>query len=130
MDEIKIFARSNECFYSMQSIPELDPTPILSARINNPEETSKKLIKEYLHTAKLNEALDHFQIFKFENMNHIKTLNNNKGSIYCLKTLNDGRLAARDEYSNLIIYNKDTFNPEIIIQNNLQCLFYFTQLKN
>ena len=130
MDDIKIFARSNECFYSMHSIPELDPTPILSARINNPEEASKKLINEYLHTAKLNEALDYFQIFKFENMNHIKTLNNNKGSIYCLKTLNDGRLAARDEYSNLIIYKKNTFNPEINNQNNLNYLWNFNQLKN
>lgn len=58
MDEIKIFARSNECFYSMHSIPELDPTPILSARIINSEEAAKKLINEYLSTAKLNATFD------------------------------------------------------------------------
>ena len=52
-----------------------------------------------------------------------------KGNIYCLKTLEDGRLAAGDSYSNLIIY-KDTFNPEIIIKNNLGQLCNFTQLKN
>ena len=67
---------------------------------------------------------------KIENMNIFKTLNNNKGTIYCLKTLEDGRLAAGDEYSNLIIYNQETFNPDIIIQNNLGDLFNFTQLKN
>ena len=63
-------------------------------------------------------------------MKNIKTLNNNKGNIFCLKTLDDGRLAAGDEYSNLIIYNKETFNPDIIIQNNLSYLYNFTQLKN
>ena len=59
-----------------------------------------------------------FKNFKIENMKHIITLNDNKGSIWCLKTLEDGRLAAGDEYSNLIIYNKETFKPEIIIKNN------------
>ena len=63
-------------------------------------------------------------------MNNIKILNNNKGSINCLKTLDDGRLAAGDSESNLIIYNKDTFNPEIKIQNNLGELLNFIQLKN
>ena len=63
-------------------------------------------------------------------MKNIKTLNNNEGNIFCLKTLDDGRLAAGDYYSNLIIYNKETFNPEITIQNNLSSLYNFTQLKN
>ena len=66
--------------------------------------------------------------FKFENMKN--TLTNNKGDIYCLKTLYDGRLAAGDFNSNLIIYNKDTFNPDVIINNNLGILYNFTQLKN
>ena len=63
-------------------------------------------------------------------MNNIKTLNNNEGFIFCLKILDDGRLAAGDGYSNLIIYNKETFNQDIIINNNLKSLDNFTQLKN
>ena len=59
-------------------------------------------------------------------MKNIKTLNNNKGWINCLKTLDDGRLAAGDSNSNLIIYNKETFNTDIIIQNNLSWLLNFT----
>ena len=74
--------------------------------------------------------INNFNNFKFENMKHIKTLNNNEGWIYCLKILDDGRLAAGDHYSNLIIYNKETFKPDIIIQNNLNDLLNFTQLKN
>jgi len=63
-------------------------------------------------------------------MKNIKTLNNKKGEIYCLKALDDGRLATGDSNSNLIIYNKEKFIPEIIIQNNLSYLLNFTQLKN
>ena len=59
-----------------------------------------------------------------------KINNNNQGGINCLKTLDDGRLAAKDDYSNLIIYNKETFNPEITIKNNLSNLYNFAQLKN
>ena len=63
-------------------------------------------------------------------MNLITILKCNKGGINCLKTLDDGRLAAGDDNSNLIIYNKETFNPDIIIQNNLGSLRNLIQLKN
>ncbi len=56
-------------------------------------------------------------------MKNIKTLNNNEGWISCFKTLNDGILAAGHSNSNLFIYNKETFNADIIIQNNLSNLF-------
>ena len=68
--------------------------------------------------------------FNFEKMNNIKILNNNKGTIYCSKILDDGRLAVGDSNSNLIIYNKETFTTDIIIQNNLGNLNNFIQLKN
>ena len=73
---------------------------------------------------------NNFYNFKIENMNLITIIKCNKGWIECLKTLDDRRLAAGDDYSNLIIYNKETFNPDIIIQNNLSDLWNFTQLKN
>ena len=66
---------------------------------------------------------------KVEKMNNIKTLNTNEGSICCLKILKDKRLAASDTKSNLIVYNLETFKPEIIIKNNLGCLLNFIQLK-
>ena len=73
---------------------------------------------------------NNFKNLKIENLKNIKILNNNKGIIYCVKTLDDGRIAAGDEYSNLIIYNKETFYPDIIIRNNLNSLLTLTQLKN
>ena len=71
-----------------------------------------------------------FKNFNFENMNNIKTLNSNQGDILCLTILDDGRLAAGDSNSNLIIYNKETFNPDIIIKNNLHQLNNVIQLRN
>ena len=70
-----------------------------------------------------------FNNFKFENMKNVKTINNIAGGICCLKILDDGRLAAGDSFSNLVIYNKDTFIPDIIINNNLGVLCNFIQLK-
>lgn len=45
MDEIKIFGRSGDCFYSMISTPDLDPTPVLSDKINHPVELLNDLQK-------------------------------------------------------------------------------------
>ena len=74
--------------------------------------------------------IEKYKNFQIKNIKNFKILNNNKGEIYCIKVLEDGRIAAGDEYSNLIIYNKDTFNPDIIIKNNLRSLDNFIQLKN
>ena len=89
-----------------------------------------KKLKEIITLFKINEDFDKFENFKFENMNVIKILNDNEGNILCLKTLEDGRLAAGDYKSNLIIYNKETFKPDIIIKNNLENLYNFIQKKN
>ena len=88
--------------------------------------------KENNNNNKLNfmKEIDKFKNFQIKNIINFKILNNNKGEIYCIKVLEDGRIAAGDEYSNLIIYNKNTFNPDIIIKNNLKSLDNFIQLKN
>jgi hypothetical protein len=45
MDEIRIFGRSGDCFYSMRSTPDIDPTPVLSDKINHPVELLNDLQK-------------------------------------------------------------------------------------
>ena len=99
--------------------------------------TQTNEINKLINLIKMNEIKNNikkpefdFKDFKLENMTNILTLKINQGSIYCIKTLDDGRIAAGDEKSNLIIYNKETFNPDIIIKNNLSYLINFIQLKN
>ena len=110
---------------------------LFKEKINKKFNHNTNEIKELITILNINEIDNEikenenkFKNFKFENMKNIKILNKNKGTIWCLKTLDDGRLAAGDEYSNLIIYNKQTFNTDIIINNNLGELLNFTQLKN
>ena len=104
---------------------------LIKQNINNKLIIQTKEINQLITILKLNEnnninnenkekEINNFNNFKIENIKNIKTLNNNKGWIECLKILDDGRLAAGDQYSNLIIYNKETFNPHIIINNNLK----------
>ena len=106
----------------------------LNENINNIIKKKNILYNNFINEIKCElgiiKQFDNFQNFKFENMNNIKTLNNNYGNIVCIKTLDDGRIAAGDQNSNLVIYNKETFNPDIIIKNNLGNLFNFVQLKN
>ena len=114
---------------------------LIKQNINNKLIIQTKEINQLIKILKLNEnnniinenkekEINNFNNFKIENMNLITIIKCNEGWIWCLKTLDDGRLAAGDEYSNLIIYNKETFKPDIIIQNNLNNLSNFTQLKN
>ncbi len=71
-------------------------------------------INELLKILKINENKNiikktefDFNNFKIENMINVTILKCNEGEINCLKTLDDGRLAAGDSKSNLIIYNKE-----------------------
>ncbi len=120
---------------NVRNIMELPIKIELNKNINNIIQKNNILYDNFINEIKYEigiikkNEID-FKNFKFENMTNIKTLNANKGGIYCLKTLDDGRLAAGDSSSNLIIYNKETFNPDIIIENNLGNLNNFTQLKN
>ena len=101
----------------------------MKEKINLNLNEQMKKIENLKKLLKTNENF-YFKNFKIENVNNIKTLNKNEGWIYCIKVLNDGRLIASDSKSNLIIYNKETFDAEIVIKNFLGDLLNFVQLKN
>ena len=105
---------------------------LIKQNIKNKLNIQTNEINQLIITLKLNEnnkiiheneenETNYFNNFKFENMNLITIIKCNQGYIRCLKKLDDGRLAAGDSNSNLIIYNKETFEP-IIKQNNLDSL--------
>ena len=54
--------------------------------------------------------------YKIENKNPIYKLTNHTNNVYCLCVLNDGRLVSGSSDYSIIIYNKKTFQPEIIIK--------------
>ena len=48
MDDIFIYTREGTCLYDSEQTPELDPSPILEARINLPEKEAKVKIDAYV----------------------------------------------------------------------------------
>ena len=130
--------QKNLNYQIIENVKNIMKLPIkinLNQNINNIIQKNNNLLFNFLN--KIKSELDIIKKnaienknFDDENINIFKILNNNKGGIYCIKTLDDGRLAAGDSNSNLIIYNKETYNPDIIIQNNLNQLLNFTQMKN
>ena len=62
--------------------------------------------------------------------NPIHTLNYHTKSILCLSILNDGRLISGSYDSSIIIYNKITYKPDLIIKEHKDAVWCITQLSS
>ena len=62
--------------------------------------------------------------------NPIHTLTNHTDSVDCLCVLNDGRLVSGSADGLIIIYNKKTYQPELIIKEHSSFILYLTQLSS
>ena len=58
--------------------------------------------------------------------NPIHTLNYHTGRIFFLSVLNDGRLISSSYDSSIIIYNKTTYKPDLIIKEHKKAVWYIT----
>ena len=56
--------------------------------------------------------------YKIENKNPIYTLTNHSSNVFCLCVLSDGRLVSGSGDKSIIIYNKNTFKPDLIIKEH------------
>jgi len=81
-----------------------------------------KLLEEELKKVK-NENKNLFQ-------NPLQTLKNHKDVVWCLTLLNDGRLVSGSFDNSIIIYNKNTYQPNIIIKEHKDAVRSLIQLKN
>ena len=77
---------------------------------------------------------DYNEIFKdFNIINHTpkyKLTNHGEKDIYTILQLQDGRLASGGEDGSIIIYNKQTFVPELTIKEHKDSIYDIIQLKN
>ena len=60
----------------------------------------------------------------------IHTLNNHKGDIRGLSILKDGRIVSGSEDKSIIIYNKITYQPDLIINEHNDKISYITTLSS
>ena len=68
--------------------------------------------------------------YKIEMKNPIYELTNHTGPVLCLCVLNDGRLVSGSCDKSIIIYNKETYQPDIIIKEHNSSVFCITQLSS
>ena len=90
---------------------------------------NKKVEKENTNNDKTkNDNL--YNDFNIKLKNPIHKLNIHTSSIYCLAVLNDGRLVSGACDNSIIIYNKITYQPDIIIKEHSSCIYCITQLSS
>ncbi len=77
-----------------------------------------------------NNNLDNINNFNISLKNPIHTLNYHRFYILCLSILNDGRLISGSDDKLIIIYNKTTYQPDLIINEHKNSVFFIIQLSS
>ena len=71
-----------------------------------------------------------FKDFNIRLKEPLYTLNYHTDWVYCLTLLKDGRLVSGSYDKSIIIYNKENYEPDLIIKEHSGSVRYLTQLKN
>ena len=89
-----------------------------------------KLLERQLKdiTNNLNYLDNNYDNFDISLKNPIQTLNYHKDRIYCLSILNDGRLISSSKDNSIIIYNKTTYQPDLVIKEHKDTIRCIIQL--
>ena len=98
-------------------------------KIKNLEEKLKKYSeKEKITNEIMNTNNNLYDNFDIKLKEPIHKLKNHTSSVYCLTLLNDGRLVSGSSDKSIIIYNKTTYQPDLIIKEHTGCIYCLTQL--
>ena len=92
--------------------------------------SSSLIDKKYEGKTNNNNNLDKMNNFDISLKNPIHTLKYHKDWIYCLSILNDGRLISGSDDNPTIIYNKTTYQPDLIINEHKNAVFSIIQLSS
>ena len=91
---------------------------------NNKKEEIKKENNDKIQKDNL------YNDFNIKLKNPIHKLNIHTSSVFCLAVLNDGRLVSGSSDNSIIIYNKITYQPDIIIKKHSNSIYCITQLSS
>ena len=117
----KIDNNIKESYLNKESKIELD---IEEKEINN-------LIKNIKNFGNIISPYNLYDNYNIENKNPIYNLQNHNSGIYWLCLLKDGRLVSCSSDRKIIIYNKNTFKSDIVIENEFNNVISFiTQLSS
>ena len=114
-------------------------------KIIDKQEEKIKLLKEQLKIKKVNKNqiqkpkedetnkeknYDSYNDFNIKLKEPIHKLNLHTGYVYCLAILNDGRLVSGSCDKSIIIYNKVTYQPDLIIKEHTDSIYCIIQLSS
>ena len=105
---------------------------IKDEKIKYLEEELKKYIKkeEIKNKKELENNNNIYNNFDIKLKEPIHKLNNHTNAVYCLTLLNDGRLVSGSYDKSIIIYNKKTYQPDLIIKEHTNSVNCITQLSS
>jgi len=93
-----------------------------------------KLLKDKLNKYKNKEIKNDnnnlYNNFDIKLKKPINILNNHKAHVNCLTILKDGRLVSGSDDKSIIIYNKETYNPDLAIKEHNSYVFCITTLSS
>ena len=97
---------------------------------NIEEEQINNLIDTIKNFGKIITNDNLYDDYKIENKNPIHNLTNHSHYVYCLCVLKDGRLVSGSRDKSIIIYNKETYKPDLIIKEHKDSVFCITALSS
>ena len=94
------------------------------------KEIIKKLGKIEIENKNENTNYNLYNDFNIQLKEPIHKLKFHTGKVYCLTVLNDGRLVSGSEDKSIIIYNKETYQPDLIIKEHNDYVTCIIQLSS
>ena len=139
-NDINLSSYINQCIIIENNINEINKINenIKKSNINKcnkilyniEEEQINNLINTIQNFGKIITNDNLYDDFKIEMKNPIHKLTNHSSYIYSLCLLNDGRLASGSGDKSIIIYNKNTFEPDLIIKEHNSYICCIIQLSS
>ena len=137
-DENNLISLINDCIIIENNIKEINKinSNITKSNLNNnskiechiDEEQINELINNIQNFGKITTNDNLYDDFKIEKKNPIHKLTNHTATILCLCVLKDGRLVSGACDKTIIIYNKKTFQPDLIIKEHSNNISSIIQL--
>ncbi len=136
---------SDLVIYYNNIIEKKDSIILELKKIIDKQEEKIKLLKEQLKIKKVNKNqiqkpkeeetneeknYDSYNDFNIKLKEPIHKLNLHTNIVYCLAILNDGRLVSGSNDNSMIIYNKVTYQPDLIIKEHTNSVFCIIQLSS
>ena len=134
-DENNLSSLINDCIIIENNIKEINDinnniqksnsNKNVKIEYNIEEEQINNLINTINNFGKIKTNDNIYDDYKIEMKNPVHKLTNHTSTVMCLCVLNDGRLVSGSYDKSIIIYNKITYQPDLIIKehsNNVYCI--------